>query len=336
MKLHPALWFEAGENQKVLCLLCPHKCMLNEGQIGICRVRQNYEGKLNTLIYGQLSSLHLDPVEKKPLYHFFPGKSVLSVGSVGCNLRCTFCQNCEISQVEVQDSTFLKEYSPVAIASISGLSVNNIGVAFTYNEPAIWYEFIQDVSLILKSRGMKTIMVTNGFINPEPLIGFTGFIDAFSVDLKGFTEQFYKKILHGSLAPVLQSLEIIRKAGRHLEVVNLVIPGLNDDPIHFESMTQWIADHLGKETILHLSAYYPKYLSEEPPTPSSTLIKFRDIALKYLDFVYVGNLPNELNNTYCPDCRQLLISRLGYKVLKHGINEFGSCLNCGKLAFQNF
>jgi pyruvate formate lyase activating enzyme len=331
-----ALWYKKMPSGKVICLLCPHQCLLNEGKSGICRVRTNQQGTLISDIYGKVSAMHSDPIEKKPLYHFYPGRSIFSIGTVGCNLHCRFCQNCEISQVSVRDAVALKSMTSEEIVEIASNIPNNIGIAYTYNEPAIWFEFVEETAKGAIQKGLKNVMVTNGFINPEPLEGMFEYIDAFSVDLKAFSESFYQKITNSSLAPVKKTLELIRKSGKHLEIVNLIIPGLNDDPVEFTEMVNWIAGSLGSETVLHLSAYFPRYQSAEPPTPASTIHKLREIASQYLLFVYAGNLASELNDTICPKCKNTLIRRKGYQVDIQGINLKGACKNCENLVFQNF
>ncbi len=331
-----ALWFGKHNNNKVKCLLCPHYCLIDECKSGICRVRTNIEGELYSDVYGLVSALRADPVEKKPLYHFFPGRFILSIGSIGCNLRCRFCQNCEISQVSVQDAGHFEYYEPEAIVDMARLVKNNIGIAYTYNEPTVWYEYMVDIAQRSKQAGLKNVMVTNGFINPEPLGHLLEFMDAFSVDLKGFTESFYRINTSSHLEPVKNTLEQIHAAGKHLEVVNLVIPTLNDDETVFEEMVSWIAAQLGKETVLHLSAYFPRHRATEPPTPVSTLLRLNKIARRQLYFVYIGNAPDENNKTLCPSCHNSLILRVGYHVSIIGLDAEGRCKSCGFLLFENF
>lgn len=336
MDLFPALYYQKLPEGKVKCLLCPHQCIIGLGRYGNCRVRINQDGELFSTIYGKVSALHLDPIEKKPLYHFYPGQTILSLGTVGCNLRCNFCQNAEISQSGSEEVDFLREYDINHILSMAAMANNNIGIAFTYNEPGIWIEFMLEIAARSKARGLKNVMVTNGYIEKDPLRELTGCIDAFSVDLKGFSESFYERRLQGKLKPVLKTLEAIRLAGRHLEIVNLVIPGLNDDEQSFRRMVDWLAVTLGKETVLHLSAYHPRYLLNTPPTPQSTLNRMKTLAQEKLKFVYCGNIPGEVNNTYCPLCGNLLISRHNYSVSIQGLDQEMYCLNCKKWCFQNF
>ena len=331
-----ARWYKRMQGGKVRCLLCPHQCLLDDGQYGECRVRINDKGVLMTEIFGQISSMHSDPIEKKPLYHFYPGRFIFSIGSVGCNLYCRFCQNCEISQIYPSEADGLYSASPMEVVGKASAIPGNIGIAYTYNEPSIWIEFIEPTAKEASNRGLKNVMVTNGYINPAPLQELIEYIDAFSVDLKAFTDSFYRIATSSSLAPVLKTLELIRKSGRHLEIVNLVIPGLNDDPVIFEEMVKWIANTLGRDTVFHLSAYFPMYMSTEPPTPEATIHKLRDIASRYLTFVYAGNLPSEPNDTFCPQCKKLLIRRRGYHTDIQGVNSEGSCKYCGNHVFENF
>lgn len=323
-----ARWYRRLENGKVQCLLCPHNCLLAEGKTGICRVRSNKDGKLLTSVYGLISAMHMDPVEKKPLYHFSPGSHILSIGTYGCNLRCAFCQNCSISQtaVPVADERILT--SPEQVVHEAKQQPGNIGIAFTYNEPVVWHEFIYDVALLAKQAGLQTVMVTNGFINKDPLIELLDVIDAFSVDLKAFDKGFYKKITSSELEPVKNTLKRIRQAGRHLEIVNLVIPGLNDADDSFRKMTRWIAETLGKDTVLHISRYNPGYKLTTEATPAATISRLRRIAEKELAYVYAGNL-NTSNNTYCTQCKSLLITRHYYTVTTPGLDESGRCKVCG-------
>jgi pyruvate formate lyase activating enzyme len=236
--------------------------------------------------------------------------------------------------VSVAEAAFPDSMSAGQVASLAATTENNIGIAYTYNEPTIWFEYVIEVAQQVKSFGLKNVMVTNGFINPEPLAELMEFIDAFSIDLKSFDESFYRKQTASALPPVLDTLKTVKKAGKHLEVVNLVIPNLNDDPENFKDMIQWIASELGRETVLHLSAYYPCYRAKEPPTPAGLLLQFRDIASAFLDFVYTGNLPGENNNTICPVCGSILIERRGYLTAVQGLTTEGACKSCGRKIFQ--
>jgi pyruvate formate lyase activating enzyme len=323
-----ALYFEEQADKKVRCNLCPHKCLLKPGQTGICCVRTNIDGMLMADNYGKLSSIHVDPIEKKPLYHFFPGKKILSLGSVGCNMRCNFCQNCEISQTSVKEFEWLKEYDIEDAVNEAAAIPGNIGIAYTYNEPVVFYEFMLDSAKEIHNKGLKNIMVSNGYIEEKPLQELIPLIDAFNIDLKAFTDSFYKKQTHSSLEPVLHALEIIRKSGKHLEITNLIIPTLNDDIKIFREMIIWIAKTLGDNTILHLSRYFPRYQSEIHSTTENTLIQFKEIAEEFLQYVYLGNVGAEAN-TICPGCKNIVIERTGYQTRIIGLDKKGYCAGCG-------
>jgi pyruvate formate lyase activating enzyme len=277
------------EGEGIGCRLCPHNCNIAPGMTGICRMRQNQDGKLVSLNYGRIVSSAFDPIEKKPLYHFHPGSKIFSIGSLGCNLRCFFCQNHTISQADSQVCQQVPRQSAEALVRIAKSRTDNIGMAFTYNEPTVWYEFMLETARLVKAEGMKTAMVTNGFINPEPLAELLPVMDAFNVDLKGFTEPFYHK-LGGHLEPVKQTLRQIRAAGHHLEITTLVVPTLNDDPAVFSQMVDWIADELGSDSILHLSRYFPRYKSPIPITSAASLYLLHDLAIKRLKHVHLGNI----------------------------------------------
>ncbi len=326
-----AQFYSVEDGKDVKCLLCPHLCVLRPGQSGICRVRTNVGGKLVSDNYGLLCSLHSDPIEKKPLYHYFPGSRILSAGTVGCNLRCRFCQNYEISQTAVKDYPHLHPYTPQEIVALAIADNGNTGIAYTYNEPTVWYEFVKDVALPAANAGLKNVMVTNGYINPEPLRELIPLINAFSVDLKAFTENFYKRLTSSRLAPVLETLSIIRKSGRHLEITNLLIPDENDNEHDFREMMKWIQGELGPETILHLSRFFPTYKLIHNATPEALLLKFYDIACEYLSFVYTGNTRSDAGrSTCCPECGELLISRQGYISTVLMLNGKPECPACGR------
>jgi pyruvate formate lyase activating enzyme len=324
-----AQFYHITDNGILQCLLCPHLCTPAEGKTGICGVRRNANGQLISETYGKVSAIHYDPIEKKPLYHFYPGSIILSVGSVGCNLNCRFCQNCDISTADVTSFRWFKDYTAQEIASMAAGHTGNIGIAFTYNEPTISIEYVMDVSRLALSEGLKTAMVTNGFINPVPLEQLLPFMDAFNVDLKAFTEEFYKKHTGSKLAPVLETLRTIRETGKHLEITNLVIPGLNDDPAVFATMIDWIASELGEYTVLHLSRYFPHHKLATEATPVNTLREFCGIAREKLHYVYLGNVASgDGQNTYCPQCSELLINRSGYHSEVGGITADLKCKKC--------
>jgi len=325
-----ALFCKKLDDSKVQCLLCPHNCILTDGKLGICGVRRNRKGELYNETYEKVSSIHFDPIEKKPLYHFLPGKIILSIGSIGCNLKCSFCQNCEISQTTVDDFRWLRHYPVDEIMNIATDKPGNTGISYTYNEPTINYEYMLEIATRIKEKNMYNTMVSNGFINPEPLKKLMPFMDAFNIDLKAFTEEFYKKYSKAKLQPVLETLELLHQYGKHLEITNLVIPTLNDDPLIFRKMIDWICQELGEYTVLHLSRYFPHYKMKIPSTPVTTLDRLFNIAKEKLHYVYLGNVSgSEGQNTYCPSCHHLLISRFGYYTSKTGLTDNGKCKKCG-------
>jgi pyruvate formate lyase activating enzyme len=288
----------------------------------------NRDGKLFTESYGILSAISSDPVEKKPLYHFLPGSKILSIGSFGCNLTCDFCQNCEISQIDKKIFSLYSSRDPEDIVGKAKLHQNNIGLAYTYNEPTVYYEYMIDCAARIKEFNLYNVMVTNGYINAEPLDDLFPFMDAFNVDLKSFRNHFYVKRTGASLHPVLETIRRIARTERHLELTFLIIPDHNDDEEEWKEMLEWISDHCGKNTILHVSRYYPYYKMDKPPTPISTIRKFIDMAKERIDYVYPGNTPQLDNHTYCPACGNLLIERFLYNSAVQGITPEGFCSSC--------
>lgn len=326
-----AMYYEQLRDGDVRCLLCPHNCIISNIKSGMCLSRGNIEGKLYSANYGIVSSLNLDPIEKKPLYHFYPGKKILSIGTFGCNLRCRFCQNWEISQTGVAENMDTVSYSPEKIADMADKmsKYDNIGLAYTYNEPFIWYEFVLDTAKIIREKGLKNVMVSNGYINSDPLDEILNYIDAFNIDLKAFSERFYREVTGSSIEEVKRTLVKIKKSGKHLEITNLVITGENDSEKEFEDMINWIVKELGRDTILHISRYFPRYKMTAEETSVNTIRKFYEIASKKLDYVYVGNILIEgMENTKCSKCKKTVIERQGYSIKNYGIKE-GCCDNCG-------
>jgi len=324
-----ALFYELIDKEKniVQCLLCPKECIINDGKAGFCRVRKNINGKLYSSIYSKISSAGFDPIEKKPLYHFLPGSSVLSVGTVGCNFSCLFCQNWQISQSDTEEIT-LNNLSPEKTVSLA-IKNHSPGIAYTYSEPVIWFEYVIETARLAKKKNIKNIMVSNGFINHKPLLQLLPYIDAFNIDLKSFRNEFYQKYCKSSLAPVLQTIELSRKYS-HIEITNLIIPGLNDSDEEIKEMVDWIAS-IDSKIPLHFTRYYPCYKMKIPATPISVLAKARNIARKKLKHVYIGNILNdEANTTYCSSCQKALIKRSGYETIKLGIDRKGHCKYCGE------
>jgi len=329
-----ALYYESLKDNKVQCHLCPHNCVIKDQKRGICGVRKNHQGKLFSENYGKITGLGFDPIEKKPLYHFHPGEEILSVGSIGCNLKCFFCQNWEISQATVDDVPRKQTHSVEDIVQLAGKRSDNLGIAYTYNEPTIYFEFMLEASKEMSKQGKKNVMVTNGYINEKPLDQLLPYMDAVSIDLKGFTEEFYRKNTSSSLEPIKNALLQIGQSNTFLEVTNLVIPGLNDQMGNFEEMLQWIKTNLGENTILHISRYYPGYRSHIEPTSVSKLKELHALATQHLNYVYLGNVMLEDgSNTYCDQCGSLLVTRNGYYVRLPGLDDTGRCTQCGNKVF---
>ncbi len=321
-------WEEEGD--AVRCHLCPHSCLVNEGKKGICRVRGNVKGRLYALSYAKVSSMHMDPIEKKPLFHFKPGHPVLSFGGVSCNLRCQHCQNFTIAQAGL-DEFPLRTVPPQEVPDLCRQYRSN-GVAWTYNEPTIWHEYVLDASRLCKEKGLFTVSVTNGFIQEEPLRSLKGVIDAMNIDVKGFSETFYKEVCKGQLAPVLRSCETAREMGVHVELTYLIIPTRNDGREEIDGFCQWVRDRMGVSTPVHFSRFHPDYKMEGlPPTPRSTMeMAFKTAKGKGLEYVYMGNLVTEEGeNTYCPGCESLLIRRTGFHAEVVGVKG-GRCSKCGR------
>lgn len=319
---------------KIECILCPHFCKLAKGKAGICGVRVSNGEAIELLTYGVISGYALDPIEKKPLYHFYPGSNILSIGSYGCNMRCDFCQNYNISQRTPAE--FTNKTEPEKIIRDAQSSLNNIGIAFTYNEPVIWFEFIRDVAVKAKKEGLHTVMVSNGFVNKEPLDEIISFTDAFNIDLKAFNKEFYKRLTGADPEPVKSALKQIAASGKHLEITTLIIPGQNDNEKEMSYESEWIAGELGKDVPLHLSRYFPMYKREDPATPQNTLKKLAEIAAGSLDYVYTGNVVSDkFQNTRCPECGKIVTGRSGYNIKLHNIDHKGRCTGCGTLIYRH-
>jgi pyruvate formate lyase activating enzyme len=283
--MREALYYEKLDNKKVRCHLCPYECTISASGHGACGVRVNNSGTLYTSVYGKTTGLSLDPIEKKPLYRYHPGEDILSLGTRGCNLHCEFCQNWHISQ-EVDGPTE-DITSREVIERAKGLG--SFGIAYTYNEPFIWYEFVLDTAKLAKAEGLENVLVTNGFVNKEPLEQMLPYIDAMNIDLKAFDEDFYAKVCKGRLKPVLDAIKISAKKC-HIELTNLIIPTLNDSDAMIRKMVDWTYVNLGPDTPLHLSRYFPCYKMTLPPTPMETLKRAEGIAREKLKYVYVGNV----------------------------------------------
>jgi len=321
--------WEKHKEDTIRCLLCPHRCIIRPGEAGICGVRRNSGGELQLVTEGIISGYATDPIEKKPLYHFFPGSSILSVGSYGCNLRCDFCQNYHISQNVTTGGS--RKLDPAELVRQADAVTGNIGIAYTYNEPVIWYEYVVKCARIAAGRGLRNVMVTNGFVNREPLNELTEVIDAFNIDLKAFDNDFYRRYTGSSLQPVLEAIRSVAASGRHLEVTTLILPGLNDSADEMKREAEWIAENAGRKVPLHLSRYFPVYRRSTPATPPDTILKLREIAAEYLDYVYTGNMGGDKggSDTVCPSCHSTVITRSGYATRITGLTDGGKCLKCG-------
>jgi pyruvate formate lyase activating enzyme len=318
-----ASYYAKRADGKVQCGLCPHNCVIAEDKTGICRVRVNRGGTLFTRIYGEVSSVAMDPIEKKPLYHFHPGSTILSVGTVGCSFRCRFCQNYSISQ---NPDHVTQYYAPEELVEMAGQR-DSVGIAYTYTEPLIWFEYVLDCCRLARKAGLKNVFVTNGYINREPLLELLPLADAFNIDLKGMSEEFYRKTIGGKLQGVLDTItEVASREDIVLEVTTLVIPGYNDSEGEMEKLTGFISS-LRPDIPYHLSAYFPMYHFTAPPTPLATLEHLREVAAKKMQYVYLGNVSGP-TNTLCHNCGALLVERRGYSV-NTGRYRKGRCEACG-------
>ncbi len=323
-----ARYWEALDDGYIRCELCPRQCVVPAGGRGYCGVRENRDGVYYTLAYGNPCAVHVDPIEKKPFYHFLPETTAFSIAVAGCNLDCKFCQNWHISQAR-PDETYNFALAPgdvVDLAVESGCP----SIAYTYSEPTIFFEYMLDCARVARERGIRNVYHSNGFINEEPLRELCQYLDAANIDLKGFSDDYYREMTNGSLAPVLRTLRILVEEGVHLELTTLVVPGENDQPEMMRDMCRWIHANLGDSVPLHLSRFHPQYrLLALPPTPVETLEEARGIALSEgLKYVYIGNVPgHEANSTYCPDCGSRVIYRIGYRVDPSGLNG-GRCAAC--------
>jgi pyruvate formate lyase activating enzyme len=319
-----ARYWERGEGDRVRCLLCPHGCRLKEGETGLCRVRRNVGGKLRSLNYGRVSSAHLDPIEKKPLFHFYPGSLILSLGTVGCNLACAFCQNWSISQAVAGT----QRVSPEEALSLAKSEEGNLGISYTYNEPIIWYEFVLETAQLAHEVGLKNVLVTNGYVNEEPLRELLPYVDAMNVDIKSLSERFYRELCRGRPEPPRRTVEIAKECGCLVEVTNLVIPNWNDGEEDMRAFVDWAAS-VDPRMPVHFSRYHPDYKLTEPPTPAETLSRAREVAQEKLRYVYLGNISSgEGENTQCPACGKVVVERRGFTMSRLSVKG-GRCEFCG-------
>ncbi|MEK6561732.1 MAG: AmmeMemoRadiSam system radical SAM enzyme [Candidatus Binatota bacterium] len=325
-----ALWWRTEADGRILCTLCPRFCRIGKGQAGFCYIRKNIDGKLYSLGYGKPTGFAIDPIEKKPLNHFLPGTGILSFGTAGCNLGCRFCQNWSISKAKLDDAQSLSA-GPEEVVQLA-LTHNVPSIAFTYNDPVIWGEFVIDVSRLARECGLKSVMVTAGYITPEARPEVYRYIDAANVDLKAFTERFYHKLTFSHLDPVLDTLKWLKnETGIWLEITNLMIPGENDDPDETKQLCRWVLENLGDSVPLHFTAFHPDFkMIDKPRTPVATLRRARQIALSTgVKYCYVGNvLDDEGQTTFCPSCGRALIRRSWHDILDYQLIE--SHCPCGQ------
>ncbi len=326
--MHEARFYKKLNGNRVQCLLCYRKCIVKNGKRGFCRNRENRDGIYYSIIYGKPSALQVDPIEKEPSYHMWPGTYIFCTGTASCNNRCQFCHNWHLSQKSMEEIYYFSVQPEDIVQMASKYECES--VSFTYNEPTVFYEYMYDIARIAKEKGFGVLYHTNGLINEEPLLSLLEHMNAVTVDLKAFNDTFYREVCSSRLNPVLNTLINIRKAGKHLEIVNLMIPSLNDNSDDVRKMCRWIVQNLGENTPLHFSRFFPSYkLQNLPPTPIETLEKAYEIAREEgIHFVTIGNVPgHEYNSTFCPRCRKKIIHRVHFEVRKNHVID-GKCNFC--------
>lgn len=323
-----ARYYKKLPDREIECSLCPRLCKLGDKERGYCGVRENIGGTYYTLVYGKACAIHVDPIEKKPLFHFLPKSSALSLATAGCNVNCKFCQNWEISQVRPEQ---VRHYDfPPEVVAEQALRNNCPVIAYTYTEPIVFYEYMYDASVMARRKGLKNVVITGGHINPDPLKELINVVDAIKVDLKAFNQGFYTQYVRGELKPVLDAIKLVHESKAWLEIVYLVIPTLNDSTDELRKLSRWIMKEIGPEVPIHFSRFHPMYLIKNlPPTPISTLEKAQRTALEEgLHYVYIGNVPgHEAENTFCPECKKMIIQRIGYQIRKTELKK-GHCKFC--------
>jgi pyruvate formate lyase activating enzyme len=337
--MREAMLYERLEDQRVRCYLCAHRCSIAPGRLGVCRVRENRDGVLYSLVYGMPISQAVDPIEKKPLFHVYPGSTSYSIATAGCNFRCSFCQNADISQMpRDQGRIWGREATPEAVVAAAKRTRSRT-IAYTYTEPTVFFEYSYDIARLAHTQDIASVYVTNGFMTREMLDTFQGvgnghppLLDAANVDLKAFRDETYKEVCGGRLQPVLDSLKAMRELGVWVEVTTLVVPGMNDDPAELANIAHFIAQDLGPEVPWHVSRFHPDYqMSDRGATPASVLQRAHEIGREAgLRYVYVGNMPGLGEDTLCPACNQVVIGRLGFRVTRYHVQE-GTCSWCGAL-----
>jgi pyruvate formate lyase activating enzyme len=320
--------FWEPSNGKIECQLCARHCNIDSGKTGICGVRENQKGTLYSLNYGLAAPINVDPVGKKPLFHFHPGAFVLSLGTAGCNFRCDYCQNCDLSQIKVKAAP-TRKITPKKILALAKKN-NCKGVAWTYNEPTIWYEFVYDSAKFLKKKGLFNVFITNGYMEEEPFTELSSVIDAVNVDIKGFSDEFYTKISRAHLKPVLSTCTRAKKLGLHIEISYLLVPPLNSHPMEIQKLAKWIINNLGEETPLHFLRFFPAHkLTEIPATPREALLDAQRIAkMEGMVNVYINNIPGgRYQDTYCPQCGEMIVHREEFFTILNRVSD-GKCPKC--------
>mgnify|MGYP001827483708 CR=1 FL=1 len=317
------------QGRYVRCGLCPHRCILAEGERGLCRVRENRNGRLISFVFGNPCAVHVDPIEKKPFFHFLPGTMAFSLATAGCSLRCQYCQNHTISQRSPEQTQNYDAPPGAIVASSAQQGVPTI--AYTYSEPVVFFEYMLETAHLARSSGLRNVVISAGYVNVEPLRELCQAVDGIKIDLKGYNDGFYREVCGGELDPVLAAIRTVHEMGVWLEIVNLVVPTLNDDAAELRALAEWLMDAIGPDVPLHFSRFHPEYqLTNLPPTPVETLEAARDAALDVgLNYVYLGNLPgHEGNHTYCPQCGEMVIQRSGMATVALDIVG-GKCTHCG-------
>jgi pyruvate formate lyase activating enzyme len=325
---HEVLYYQRLSGGQIQCGNCPRHCLVSDGGRGHCGVRENQNGKYVLLTYGLPCALNIDPIEKKPFFHFHPGTTALSLATAGCNVNCKFCQNWEISQARPEDAPNMRLLPQEVVDRAIEKQIPTI--AYTYSEPTVWYEYMHDIAKLSREKNVNSVVVSNGFIEQQPLADLLPYLSAYKIDLKSIREDYYRDVVRGELKPVLERLVQVRASGVLLEIVNLVVPTLNDSEDDFRQLARWVKSNLGSDVPVHYSQFYPKYLLKNlPPTPRATLQTAHDVSnAEGLEYVYLGNLPGHpAESTYCPRCGELLIKRYGLSVLENHLqgNECPKC-----------
>jgi pyruvate formate lyase activating enzyme len=329
LELHEARWYHRQEGERVHCHLCAHHCVIADGKLGICQVRQNQGGTLYSLVYGRTIAQHVDPIEKKPLFHYYPGSTAFSIATPGCNFRCTFCQNADISQMPREQHLIMgEEVTPAQIVR-TAQRAGCRSIAYTYTEPTVFSEYALDVAVEAHAAGLGNVYVTNGYMTQTLLDDLHPYLDAANVDLKAFRDEFYREMCGARLGPVLDSLRALKRLGVWVEVTTLLIPGANDDPGELRDLAGFIASDLGPETPWHVSRFHPTYkLTDRPPTPPATIELAASIGREAgLHYVYMGNLPGHGETTRCHNCGQAVIERYGFSIQANRLLA-GKCPQC--------